>query len=303
MPKTGARKTNLSIYIISGKPAAMLRRFLVILSGMRSAKELSLDNKLIKKIGEFKLSGKAEAVLKLLLSDKELQTVQEYANTVSIVRLGFNDHGPVHMRIVVMNAMLMLNLLRRAKIKTSLEQDGCGDFEDSLTAVICAAMMHDVGMVISRQDHDLHSVTVAYPILDRILAKVFGTDMGKRVMIRSMALEGIVGHMGTRTVHSLEAGVVQIADGCDMTKGRARIPIAMHQTKGGYIHQYSANSIEKVNLCKGKEKPILIDVLMSDDVGLFQVEEVLLRKISNSTAKPYIELQARVGDRPVKQYL
>jgi metal-dependent HD superfamily phosphatase/phosphodiesterase len=274
---------------------------------MRSGKEISLDAKLKDAVDAFQLSGKAASALNLLLSDDELQASQEYANTVSIVRLGYNDHGPVHMRTVAMNALIMLRLLRQAEIKTSLEKDGCGDFEDSLTAIICATLLHDFGMAIGRQDHELHGVYLAYPILERILAKVYGSNIQKRVMVRALALEGISGHMGTRVIHSIEAGLVQIADGCDMTKGRARIPMILmlgHETsKGGHIHQYSANSIEEVIIGAGKEQPIRVDVRMSNESGFFQVEEVLMKKISGSTAKPFIELYAQVRQEEPRQYL
>jgi metal-dependent HD superfamily phosphatase/phosphodiesterase len=71
----------------------------------------------------------------------------------------------------------------------------------------------------------------------------------------------------------------------------------------GDIHQYSANSIENVRITQGKERPIRIDVLMSSEVGLFQVEEVLLGKIAASTAKGCIELYALVNNGEPKRYL
>jgi metal-dependent HD superfamily phosphatase/phosphodiesterase len=232
---------------------------------MRSAREIALDGKLMEAVDAFQLSGKAVAALGLLLQDDELQAAQEYANTVSIVRLGFNDHGPVHMRTVAMNALIMLRLLRQAEIKTSLESDECGDFEDSLIAVICASILHDLGMGVGRQDHELYSVYLALPILDRVLKEVYSGDFQRQTMVRALTLESISGHMGTRAIHSIEAGLVQVADGCDMTKGRARIPLALGQMKGGHIHQYSANSIEKVVIDAGKEQPIRIDVYMSNE--------------------------------------
>jgi metal-dependent HD superfamily phosphatase/phosphodiesterase len=198
----------------------------------------------------------------------------------------------------------MLGLLRDAKIQTSLEKEECGSFEDSLTAVLLASILHDIGMSIGRQDHELHSSYLAYPIIDRLLARVFPDSIEKRVIIRSMAVEGISGHMGNRTIYSLEAGVILVADGCDMQKGRARIPMALSEhPKVGDIHKYSANSIEDVSIGKGKEKPIRIDVSMSTEVGLFQVEEVLLQKIAASTAKIYIELYAQVRENEPKRYL
>jgi metal-dependent HD superfamily phosphatase/phosphodiesterase len=271
---------------------------------MRSPKEISINNKIIEKLSAFKLSGKALESATLITEDEEIQATQEYANTVSIMRLGYNDHGPVHMTTVALNAVIMMDLLRKAGIKTSLEKEESGSFEDSLTAVLFAAMLHDLGMSVGRQDHEMHSVYLALPIMNRFLERLYPDTMQKRVMIRSLALEGISGHMGTRSIHSLEAGVVQVADGCDMTKGRARIPMALGGSpRVGDIHQYSANSIEEVRIQGGSEKPIRIQVLMSGEVGLFQVEEVLLGKIAASTAKSYIELYALVRDKAPKRYL
>jgi metal-dependent HD superfamily phosphatase/phosphodiesterase len=165
-------------------------------------------------------------------------------------------------------------------------------------------MLHDLGMSIGRQDHEMHSAYMAAPILERLLSGIYPSLPQKKVMTRCLALEGISGHMGNRTIHSLEAGVVQVADGCDMTKGRARIPIALgNNPRGGHIHQYSANSIEEVKLSPGKEHPIRIEVSMSSEVGFFQVEEILLHKIAASTAKPYIELSAQVQGGEQKRYL
>jgi metal-dependent HD superfamily phosphatase/phosphodiesterase len=270
---------------------------------MKSPREIDIENNLVKTVEGFNLSGKAVEALKLLINDDEIHAVQEYANTVSIIRLGFNDHGPVHMRIVAKNAILMLDLLKKAGIQTSLEKDECGDYEDSLTGVIFGAMLHDVGMTMGRQNHEFHSAIIAHPLIDRILSQVY-SDIRKRVMIRDLALEGVVGHMGTIKISSLEAGIIGVADGCDMTKGRARIPIALlNIPRVGHIHQYSANSIEKVIISAGEEKPIRIEVNMSSEVGIFQVEEVLMHKISGSTLKPYIELFAQVQDRDTKRYL
>jgi metal-dependent HD superfamily phosphatase/phosphodiesterase len=73
--------------------------------------------------------------------------------------------------------------------------------------------------------------------------------------------------------------------------------------KSGHIHQFSACSIEEVNITAGKEKPVRIDVSMSSEVGLFQVEEVLMHKIAGSTAKQYIELYAYVDKEQERRYL
>jgi metal-dependent HD superfamily phosphatase/phosphodiesterase len=272
---------------------------------MRSPKELQLDAKIIEAVEALKLPGKALKATRAILEDEEVQTLQEYANTVSIVRLHYNDHGPVHMRTVAYNTIIMMGLLRGAGIKTSLETEECGDFEDSLTALILASILHDIGMSVSRQEHEVHSEILSIPYLERFLAAAYRNDLRKRVMLKSLATECIFGHMGNRIIHSLEAGVILVADGCDMTKGRARIPMALSEgsARVGDIHKISANSIEEVRILAGTEKPIHIDVLMSSQVGLFQVEEVLLGKIAASTIKSHVELYAQVNRNEKRRYL
>lgn len=278
---------------------------------MKSPKEISVDQKLFELTNEIITLTKDKDVLPLkvaniLANDEEIQAVQDYANNVSIVRLGFNDHGPVHMRTVCRNALKMLKILYQAGIKTSLETEQAGSFTDSVTAVMIASFLHDFGMTIGRQDHELYSGILAYDIINRILNEVLPgkEDLKRRVIIRSMALEGIIGHMGTRKIHSIEAGLILIADGCDMTKGRARIPMELNSKPAvGDIHKYSANSIEKVRILRGEEKPIKIEVNMSADVGFFQIEEVLLQKINSSPAKSLVELYAGVNGEDMKKYL
>ena len=164
-------------------------------NSIRSAKELSLEKKILGALKALDSAGKALEATEIILTDEEIQYTQEYANNVSITRLGFNDHGPVHMRVVVLNAINMMGLLRQAGIKTSLEQEGVGDFADSLIGVIFAAMLHDLGMCVSRHEHELHSAYMAAPLLDRLLSNVFPDNLRKKVTVRSLALEGISGHM------------------------------------------------------------------------------------------------------------
>ena len=278
---------------------------------MKSPKEINVDQKLMTLTKEIiELTAEKDQlpllVIKELIDDPEIEAIQNYANNVSIVRLGFNDHGPVHMRTVCRNALKMLKILSLSGIRTSLEDEQDGSFSDSVTAVILAGFFHDFGMTIGRQDHELYSGILSQPIIDRILLKFLPEkkDLNRRVIIRSMAMEGILGHMGTRRIHSIEAGLILVADGCDMTKGRARIPMELNtKPTVGDIHKYSANSIEKVKIHQGIEKPIQIEVFMSSDVGFFQIEEVLIPKINSSPARDFVELFACIEGKGLKKYL
>ncbi len=268
---------------------------------MKSVKELSIESKITKRLSNSPL---CLELVNYLFNDEELQEMQDYANNVSIKRLGYNDHGPVHMRQVCANAIKMLNLLQDSGIQTSLEKEEVGTFEDSMCAIIIAGLMHDLGMMIGRQGHEEMSVTLAKPIIERTLMHILPDDLHRRTIIKSLAIEAIIGHMSSRKIHSVEAGIILIADGCDMTKGRARIPMAINTTpRVGDIHKYSANAITRIGIHHGERRPIRIDIEMTGEVGFFQIEEVLLTKIDVSPAKEYVELYAGVTGEEPKCYL
>lgn len=277
---------------------------------MQSPKELNLNEKLLDITRELVCLTQDNdelplRVMRALIEDPEIQAVQEYANAVAIVRLGFNDHGPVHMRTVCRNALKMLRILHQAGVQTSLEAEQTGSFADSITAVMLAGFLHDYGMSISRQDHELYSGIMTYSVINRILDECLPSpkDINRRVAIRSIAMEAIL-VIWAAAKSIPEAGLILIADGCDMTKGRARIPMEINtKPMAGDIHKYSANSIETVHITKGEQKPIKIEVTMSSDVGFFQIEEVLIPKINASPAKNLLELYAGVIEQEPKQYL
>ena len=59
----------------------------------KSVKQIQLEERILKM-----LEGKPLQAMQLLFEDPEIQALQEYANIVSIKRLGYTDHGPVHRR-------------------------------------------------------------------------------------------------------------------------------------------------------------------------------------------------------------
>jgi len=278
---------------------------------MKSQKEINLDDTIRQRVREITETCSPDDYLPIrlldeLLSDEEVKAIQDYANTVSITRIGLNDHGPVHMRIVCKNALKILKTLHEAGVQTSLEKEGSGTLADSISAVILASMLHDSGMTIGRKDHEMYSGIMTYGIISRILEKALPGEKNiyRRTVIRSIALEGIIGHMGTHPIHSVEAGIILVSDGCDMTKGRARIILEnFDRPAEGDIHKYSASSIEKASIYPGKEKPVCIEIKMRESVGFFQVEEVLMPKIHASTIDQHIELYAGVIGEDLKRYM
>lgn len=250
------------------------------------------------------LSGAAEAAAVITFADQEVRALQEYANVVSMKRLGINDHGPVHMRITALNALLMLNLLKEEGVRMNLEVESGLSPDDSRTAVFLGSMLHDVGMCVERDGHEEYALILAVPLIDRILQAAMPDSLRRRVAVRSTVMEAIAGHMTHRRVSSIEAGLVLVGDGCDMEHGRSRIPRKLSMgPQVGDIHRYSASSVEKVVIDRGTTRPIRIGITMSEHAGFFQVEKVLFPKINASPVKPYIELFAGVRGQEKLQYL
>lgn len=250
------------------------------------------------------VQGKTREILDFLINDPEINHLQEYANIVSINRLGYNDHGPVHARIVAKNALLILNLLK-GKVETSLEKEKLGSFEDSTILILISAFCHDLGMSMGRVSHERNSVILAGPMIERILKK-FYDDPNLALIYKSMVFEIIMGHMGNFDVTSIEAGVLLVSDGCDMTKGRARIPYVLQKKPTvGDIHKYSAMSIHRVDINNGDKpnKPVKITVEMDESAGVFQIEEVLLGKVDKSSIKKYIQIVAKLKSGKELLYL
>lgn len=248
--------------------------------------------------------GKPREILEKICHDRRVAIWQNQANHVSIVRLGYNDHGPVHMRIVTLHALKILHLLKEGGVRPTMEFEELGTWEDAKVVIILAAMLHDIGMGVTRDKHEWHSIHICMPAVDGWLRELYPGNDEKQLAMACMVREAIVGHMGHDKIHSVEAGVLLVADGTDMTKGRARIAKMLAQKPTlGDMHRHSADAIKEVSIIKGEERPVHICVRMDDYSGIFQVEEVLMQKISYSPIRQYVELSVIVHDDPPRRYL
>ena len=235
-------------------------------------------------------NGKLEKIVGLI-EDTELQTLWKCSNVLAVDRLGLNDHGPVHVKIVANGALKMLRLLTGNGVEPSIVADHGMSVEDAEVVVVLAAVMHDLGMSFVRKDHEVYSVPIAIRILDRILPQVYNTE--EAAIVSSEVLHAVVSHHTVNKPLTVEAGVVKIADALDMEQGRARIP---YETGRVDIHSFSAIAIEKVKIEEGSEKPITINIEMSNPAGIFQVDNLLWTKIEGSGIEKYVRVEAVIKE-------
>lgn len=237
----------------------------------------------------------------IIESDDEVQELLRLSNVFAVTRLKYNDHGPVHAKIVAGTALELLELLIQSGIKPSCLKDGtCDSIDEAKLIVLLAAYLHDIGNSVHRENHEFIGALLAKDILDRLLPRILpDKKINKLVAIRQEILHAIYSTNTDIKCLTIEAGVVKIADGLDMAEGRARLPYKLGKFD---IHAVSALSIKKVEICKGSNKPIKIIVHMDQSAGIFQVEKVLMPKIFTSGLQDYIELAVLYRDKEILTY-
>ncbi len=229
--------------------------------------------------------------LDVLENDIEVQELLRMSNVMAVARLKYNDHGITHSRIVAGAALELFDLLLRENINpTTLRDHTVSNIDEARLVVFLAAYLHDIGNSIHRLYHEYMGALIAKDLLDRLLPIILGISEHSRrtYAIRQEVLHAIFATEYNTECLTSEAGVVTIADGLDMSEGRARIPYKKHGKMD--IHAVSALSIKRVEIERGADKPIRINILMDDMAGLFQVEKVLMPKVHSSGLEDYIEI-------------
>jgi metal-dependent HD superfamily phosphatase/phosphodiesterase len=248
------------------------------------------ENRIVMSVPD-KHNPKLQKVIELVNADDDLYGLWLAANVNAVERLGMTDHGPVHVKIVMNLAVRMLRLLVNAGVTSGVALNYKMSAQDAEVVVALAALLHDVGMSIHRQDHEAFSLFIAQEKLKQILQHVY--DSRHETIIRSEILHAIISHRSGGTPLTLEAGVVRIADALDMAKGRSRIPFEAGSLS---IHAVSAAAVDSVSLEKGDKKPIRVTIELSNSAGLFQLDQLLRVKLNGSGLESYLEIQATVGE-------
>jgi metal-dependent HD superfamily phosphatase/phosphodiesterase len=239
---------------------------------------------------------KAKKAWSQLCNDPFLSALWDMSDYIAVTKMGYNAHGDIHAKLVTANALRMLDLLLEAGVQPDIVKTlqenpeiQSGDVEDAHLIILLSGLLHDIGNQVNRLDHNLHSEILATPILDKVLPQ-FYPDERKMGIIRGFILHCIFTHMEDIPSYTIEASLVKVADGTDMTKGRGRLPYEMGNIN---IHCVSAMSIIEVEIVKGKEKPIDILINMTNSAGVFQVQEILYKKLVAGVAGKYIDIIAQ----------
>lgn len=224
-------------------------------------------------------------------ANEEISTLWKVANTNAIDRLGYSDHGPVHVQIVANIALRLMRILLKRKVQMSSMKDFDLTAHHAELIVVLAALFHDLGMSIHRSNHEEFSITLAHPLLQKLLAFL---PVAERTIIISEVLHAIISHRSKGDPFTVEGAIVRASDALDITGGRAKVPFNAGRVD---IHSVSAMAIEKVSIREGKDTPIEIEIIMSNLAGVFQIDELLLEKLRDSKIEQYLHVRVYLGKR------
>lgn len=241
-------------------------------------------------------NAKLKHVIDKVKENKKLQTFWKCANVMAIERMGYTDHGPTHVKIVANLALKLLRILADKHVKPSIIKNYGMKTEDAEVVVVLGSIFHDLGMIVTRNDHEKYSALIALEFIDQCLTPIYTIE--ERAIITSEVLHAIVAHEQPNKPLTIEAGIVGIADALDMEAGRARIPFEAGKID---IHAVSALSIEKIEIIEGLKKPITIKITMSNSAGVFQIDELLKPRIEKSGLQKYFHVIAEItGEKESK---
>jgi metal-dependent HD superfamily phosphatase/phosphodiesterase len=238
---------------------------------------------------------KLRSLIERVNTDDELKAWWHVSNVNAIGRLSINDHSWVHIQIVTNIALKLLRLLTKHGVEPNLVLDYGFTDDDSEVAVALGGLLHDVGMSVHRDGHEDFSLFLAERKARELLDGIY--ELPELAVVVSEVLHEITSHRAYGKPLTLEAGVLRVADALDMAKGRSRIPFERGSVS---IHALSAAAIDGVKIMDGDARPIMIEILMTNSSGVYQVDGLLKEKLRGSGLEPYVEVVAHIDTEAEK---
>ncbi len=241
---------------------------------------------------------KLKKLLKIINNDQELIQLWRCANVNAVDRSGISDHGEIHIRIVANAALRMMRLLAKGGVEYSVVKHHAMDNDDAEIIVVLAACFHDIGIAIHRDDHERYSLILAYPKARQLLSQLY--EEPDLTVMTAEVIHAVIAHNTDESCLTIEAGVLKVADTLDMKEGRSRIPFEAGEVN---IHSVSAQAVESVEILRGDKLPLKIVVSLANSAGIFQVDELLRRKLKNSTLESHVEVVAKIDGKSEKKLI
>ena len=239
---------------------------------------------------------KLRTVVDRVNKDDQVKGWWHVANVNAVARMEINDHSWVHIQIVTNIALKLLRQLTKHGVEPAMVVDYGMERDDAEVVVALTALTHCVGMSVHRHGHEDFSLFLAEPKLRQLVQGLY--DEPDLTVVVSEVLQGIISHRSDGEPLTLEAGILRVADALDMAKGRSRIPFERGSVS---IHSLSAAAIDEVRIADGQSRPVMVEIVMNNSSGIYQVDGLLKAKLTGSGLEPYVEVIARIDTEAEKR--
>ncbi|MCD6502826.1 MAG: metal-dependent phosphohydrolase [Thermoplasmata archaeon] len=237
--------------------------------------------------------------IKLLMEDEEIFAIYQRAyeefkplinnmNRIVLKVYKYNDHGIIHALLTTRRSLEIYKILKKKGYKMTAEELG-GDERWSKFIISLGSLLHDVGNAVHRKYHYLFSVILVKDKVFKYAKELVGNN--DYLLPAYLTLNAIFSHDEDVESITMEASIITMADGLDIEAGRSRL---RHDPSTIDIHSVSAYSIDKVLIEENDdpEVPLKVVIYMNNLAGVFQVDEILRKKVENSllTGRVLVEI-------------
>jgi hypothetical protein len=225
------------------------------------------------------------AVVDRINADEELRQLWRCSNVNAADRLRLGDHGETHVRIVANASLRLLRLLLEAGYASGVVHDHGLERAEAEVVVVLAAALHDLGLSIHADRHAQYGLALAQAKLADLLHDVY--EIRERTVLQSEILHAISSHHQDVPALTLEAGVLEVADVLDMSKGRV-----------ASVAEGDLPRVESVHILRGTRRPVRVEIRVARANGLPSVEHRLQERLARAGLAESIEFTARIEGAP-----
>ena len=223
--------------------------------------------------------------------DESLKALWHAANVNAVTRLQINDHSWVHIQIVTNIGLKLLRELRRAGVEPGMVTDYGMEFEDAEVVTVLGCLTHCLGMAIHRSNHEEMSLFLAADrIPDAARGRVRRARSGRssppRCCRRSSATAPTASRCRSRPAWCASPTPWTWPRAARGSRSR---PAASRSTR------CPPPPIEAVNIRSSGTGKVLVEIVLNNSAGLFQVDNLL--QVEAPRIRPGIPHRGRGGHR------
>ena len=240
---------------------------------------------------------KLRKLLERVNEDKQLKGWWHVSNVNAVVRMEINDHSWVHIQIVANIALKLLRQLTKHGIEPSAVRDFGLEQDDAEVIVALSSLFHCVGMSVHRHGHEDFSLFLSEPKMRELLRRdLRGAGAHGRSSPRCCRRSRATAPTGSRS---------RSRPGSCASRTRSTWPRGARGSRSRRAASRCTRSRRPRSTTSrsrtASRSPVMIEIVMNNSSGLFQVDGLLKAKLTGSGLEPYVEVIAHIDTEAEKR--